>query len=63
MSNRSDIYRKYYDSDIFNTNPNYTKATVPNPKPKLNRPTYESTKEDVFNIGKEKRIKRNIIKY
>jgi len=62
MSNRSDIYRKYYDSDIFNTNPNYTKATVPNPKPKLNRPTYESTKEDVFNIGKEKRIKRNINK-
>jgi hypothetical protein len=60
MSNRNDIYSKYYDSDIFNTNPTDNPIQVTKPKPKKNQETYESTKENVFNIGKERRIRRNI---
>ena len=61
MSKRNEIYKKFYDSDIFNTNPNYTRVEVEAVKPKnrINHPTLENTKEEVFNIGKERRIKRN----
>ena len=57
MSKRNEIYYKLYASDIFNLNPNSTKSKVT--KPRKNYPTFESTKEDVFNIGKEGRIRRN----
>ena len=58
MTSRKDIFSKYFASDIFNQNPNY--AMTPNkPKLRLNRSTLENTKEEVFNIGKEKRINRN----
>ena len=57
MSKRNEIYYKLYASDIFNLNPNSTKAKVT--KQRKNHPTFESTKEDVFNIGKEGRIRRN----
>ena len=59
MSSRKDIFKKYYASDIFNQNPNFE---VSSPKPKLrhNNSCLENTKEDVFNIGKEKRIHRTL---
>ena len=60
MSTRNDIYKKYYDSDIFNANPNYTYNVVKKTRLRINHPTYDETKEDVFNIGKEKRIRRNL---
>ena len=56
---RSGIYNKYYASDIFNTDPNYPKATTTKQKSRVNHPTLEHTKEDVFNVGKERRIVRN----
>ena len=63
MSNRNDIYKKYYDSDIFNVNPHYSKiepqVTKPKQKNRNDHPTLENTKEEVFNIGKVKRIRRN----
>ena len=51
--------KKYYASDIFNTDPNYPKATTTKQKSRVNHPTLEHTKEDVFNVGKERRIVRN----
>ena len=59
MASRQDVFNKYYASDIFNQNPQYVNAPKQNPKPRLNRSCLESTKEDVFNIGKERRIQRN----
>jgi len=59
MASRQDVFNKYYASDIFNQNPQYVNAPAQNPKPRLNRSCLESTKEDVFNIGKERRIQRN----
>ena len=61
MASRKDILNKYFASDIFNQNPNpnYGMATPDRPKLHLNRSTLENTKEEVFNIGKEKRIIRN----
>ena len=63
MSNRNDIYKKYYDSDIFNINPKYSKVEPQvvrtKPKTRVDHPTLENTKEEVFNIGKERRIRRN----
>ena len=57
MTSRKDIFSKYYASDIFNTNPNYCFSPT-KPRLRLNRSTLENTKEDVFNIGKERRIER-----
>ena len=59
MTSRKDIFSKYFASDIFNQNPNYGMVTPNKPKMRLNRSTLENTKEEVFNIGKEKRIIRN----
>ena len=59
MTSRKDIFNKYYVSDIFNRNPVYGIQEV-KPKVRLNRSTLDVTKEDVFNIGKEKRIQRDI---
>ena len=61
MNSRKDIFNKYYASDIFNQDPNFG-VTPTKPKPKLNRSSLETTKEEVFNIGKEKRINRNLNK-
>ena len=58
MTSRKDIFSKYFASDIFNQNPNY--GITPNkPRLRLNRSSLENTKEEVFNIGKERRINRN----
>ena len=58
MISRKEILGKYYQSDIFNLNqkPSFKKSQ---PKQTLNRSNLENTKEEVFNIGKEKRISRN----
>ena len=50
-----------YQSDIFNTNQNYKKVEpqVTKQKNRIDHPTLENTKEEVFNIGKERRIRRN----
>ena len=58
MTSRKDIFSKYYASDIFNLNPEFGIEKV-KPKLRLNRSTLDITKEDVFNIGIEKRIQRN----
>ena len=59
MYNRQDVFDKYYKSDIFNLNQSdnqirNTKAVI-----RPNFPTLESTKEDVFNVGRERRINRH----
>ena len=63
MSKRNEMYYKFYASDIFNTDQNFAHNTIANPRTKpiskKNHPTLESTKEEVFNIGKERRIRRN----
>ena len=58
MKSRNNFFSKYYESDIFNLNPG---SVITKDKPKLrrNRSSLECTKENVFNIGKEKRINRN----
>ena len=58
MTSRKDIFSKYFASDIFNQNPNYG-ITPSKPRLRLNRSSLENTKEEVFNIGKERRINRN----
>lgn len=58
MTSRKDIFSKYYVSDIFNRNPEFY-FSQNKPRLLLNRSTLENTKEDVFNIGKERRINRN----
>lgn len=61
MASRKYILGKYRSSDIFNL---VDDSTIGETKPKLrlNRSTLENTKEQVFNIGKEKRISRNVEK-
>ena len=62
MSKR-DNYQKYFGSDIFNINPNNNKKEIYETlKTRKIHPITENTKEDLFNIGKSERIKRNIIK-
>ena len=58
MASRKEYFGKYYSSDIFNS---IQKSPIDETKPKLrlNRSTLENTKEDLFNIRKEKRINRN----
>ena len=62
MSTRNDLYEKYYGSDIFNLNPHYEKVLIVKPKVRFNHPTYDRTREDVFNISQEKRIRRSVDK-
>ena len=59
MSSRIEIYNKIYSSDIFNTNPTFSKAEEPKRIVRKQKGTLESTKEEVFNVGKERRIRRN----
>ena len=54
-----EIYNKIYSSDIFNTNPTFERTEAPKGIARNNQTTLESTKEEVFNVGKEKRIRRN----
>ena len=61
MTSRKDIFNKYYVSDIFNRNPEFGNKEV-KPKIRLNHSSLDITKEDVFNIGKEKRIQRDLYK-
>ena len=61
MSSRKYILGKYRSSDIFNLIDDSTMGET-KPKLRLNRSTLENTKEEVFNIGKEKRISRNVQK-
>lgn len=59
MYNRQDVFNKYYKSDIFNLNQSDSKARKTKGVIRPNFPTLESTKEDLFNVGKERRIQRN----
>ena len=61
MASRKYILGKYRSSDIFNLIDDSTMGET-KPKLRLNRSTLENTKEEVFNIGKEKRISRNVQK-
>ena len=61
MASRKYILGKYRSSDIFNLIDDFTMVET-KPKLRLNRSTLENTKEEVFNIGKEKRISRNVQK-
>lgn len=63
MYTRQDVFDKYYKSDIFHTSENNSKTKKRKPVIRPNFPTLESTKEDLFNIGKEKRIQRSRNKY
>ena len=58
MASRKEYFGKYCSSDIFNL---IQKSPLYEIKPKirLNCSTLENTKEDLFNIRKEKRINRN----
>ena len=58
MTSRKDFMQKYYFSDIFNLIDESSMGKT-KPKLRLNHSSLEITKEDVFNIGKEKRISRN----
>ena len=60
---KSDAYSKYYSSNIFNLNSNNNEIEPS----KYNRQRKHihlpiNTKENLFNIGKQKRIKRDILK-
>lgn len=59
MSAKKEAYKKYYDSDIFNTKPNDSSTIIKKMKLRMNHPMYDSTKEIIFNLSQEKRIKRN----
>ena len=59
MYNRQDVFNKYYKSDIFNLNQSDSQARRTKGVIRPNFPTLESTKEDVFNVGRERRIQRN----
>ena len=60
---KKDNYLKYFGSDIFNMDPNNNKKEIyETTKTRKIHPIIENTKEDLFNIGKSQRIKRNIIK-
>ena len=61
MASRKYILGKYRSSDIFNLIDDSTMGET-KPKLRLNRSTLENTKEEVFNIGKEKKISRNVQK-
>ncbi len=58
MASRKDFMQKYYFSDIFNLIDESSMGKTKT-KLRLNHSSLEITKEDVFNIGKEKRISRN----
>ena len=56
-------YKMYYASDVFNTNFNgIQKEDLQKKKTRKIHPIQENTKESIFNIGKQKRIKRQINK-
>ena len=61
---KNDAYIKYYGSDIFNLNSNYNKNESNKNKIKQRKQFHlqENTKENLFNIRKQKRIKRDILK-
>ena len=58
--NRSQIYEKYYTSNIFNSEPEEPKirVNVAAPKVSINHPKISQTKEEIFNINHETHIKR-----
>lgn len=56
---RNQMYKKFYASDIFNTDPNFAKVSIKKPKIRINQSTLDNTKEDLFNINKEGRIRRS----
>ena len=57
MYNRQDVFNKYYKSDIFNLNQSDSKARKTKGVIRPNFPTLESTKEDLFNVGKKEEFK------
>ena len=60
---KNEVYMKYFDSDIFNLNSiNTRKEPIETVKFRKIHIIPENTKEDIFCIGKQKRIKRDLIK-
>ena len=59
MTTKNDIFDKYYASDIFNQKP-YSARTERNSRIRNHNSTLENTKEEIFNISKERRIHRNL---
>ena len=60
---KNNSYKKYFGSDIFNQNSNFNEKESNNfstHKKQFHIP--QNTKEDLFNIGKQKRIKRDLLK-
>ena len=60
---KNNAYKKYFGSDIFNQNSNFNEKESNNfstHKKQFHIP--QNTKEDLFNIGKQKRIKRDLLK-
>ena len=58
MLTRNQMYQKYFESDIFNNKPPLNNSYV-SPKIRVNHPTFERTKKDVFNIDKKNHIQRH----
>ena len=59
MSSKKEAYTRYYGSDIFNSKPNYRNQEKKFMKLRVKHPMYDSTREIIFNLNKEKRINRN----
>ena len=56
---KQEVFNKYYKPDIFNTSQDNSNSRQKRTLIRPNYRTLENSKEDLFNIGKEKRIKRN----
>lgn len=58
MTSKKDIYAKYYTSNIFDTSPTEPQSKSKNPRVRETQPNFEKTKDDIFNIEPEGRIRR-----
>ena len=58
MLTRDEMFKKYFESDIFNNKPPI-KTSRSCKKIRVNHPTFERTNLDIFNIDKKAHIQRN----
>ena len=58
MLSRDQMYKKYYESNIFNNDPS---PNIYATKEDINRPALANKSQDVFNVAKETRIRRQKI--
>lgn len=59
MLTREQVFKKYYDSDIFNMKPNHITVRLTSPKNRVTHPPFARTKEDVFNVAADTHINRH----